>query len=221
MPSTILRKCGGCPDVIEINRNNIKGVLYYKKRYYHSKCFCEIAERRSKTKRSTAVEWQAALDSIWELEANTSKMLESAWIKDDINEWLLNHYNITDVPKRFWSTLADLERGIYRSKKCKPVPMETLLETWRWGQKKLDSIARSNKMSHRGPTSDDTRIMYDLSIIISKVPSYLSHKSKMRMLQVEERKETTRIYINYNNLQNKVENNSGLNDISDLLDDIF
>ena len=222
MPDTILRKCGGCSDVIEINRNDITDILYYKNKYYHSKCFCEIAEKRSKAKRSTAAEWQEALDNLWELEADTKKMLDSAWVKDDINEWLLNHYNITTVPSRFWQVLSDLERGIYKGKRCKPVTMATLLGAWKWGQKKLDSISRNNKMNHKGPSGDDARIMYDLSIIISKVPNYLSHVSKMKMLQVEEKRESAKTHINYDNVQQtKTENNGGLDDISDLLDDIF
>lgn len=222
MSDTILRKCGGCSDAIEISRNNITDILYYKNKYYHSKCFCEIAEKRSKAKRNTAVEWQTALDNLWELEADTKKMLEAAWVKDDLNEWLLNHYNITTVPSRFWQIVADIGNGIYKGKRCKPVTMETLFGAWKWGQKKLNSISRNNKMNHKGPSSDDARIMYDLSIIISKVPNYLSHKSKMKMLQAEERKETATTHINYDNVQKtKTENNSGFDDISSLLDDIF
>ena len=222
MPNVILRKCGGCANAIEISRNNIIDILYHKNKYYHSKCFCEIAEKRSRAKRSTAVEWQEALDNLWELEADTKRMLESVWIKDDLNEWLLNHYNITTVPTRFWQILADLDRGVYKGKKCKPVAMETLLGTWQWGQRKLDSIARSNKINHKGPDSDDARIMYDLSIIISKVPNYLVHKSKMKMLQPEEKKETAKSHINYDNVQqNNVNSSNGLDDISSLLDDIF
>lgn len=222
MPDTILRKCGGCANTIEINRNNIADVCYYKNKYYHSRCFCEVAEKRSKTKRSTAVEWQEALDNLWMIEADTKKMLEGAWVKDDLNEWLLNHYNITTVPTRFWQILADLDRGVYKGKKCKPVTMETLLGAWRWGQRKLDSISRNNKMGHKGPAGDDARIMYDCSIIISKIPNYLSHKSKMQMLQTEEKRESTMAHINYDNVQqNKIENNGGLDDISDLLDDMF
>jgi hypothetical protein len=222
MSDVILRKCGGCSDTIEINRNNITDVLYYKNKYYHSKCFCELAAKRSNTKRSTAVEWKTALDNLLELEADTKKMLEAAWIKDDLNEWLLNHYNITTVPTRFWQIVADLERGIYKGKKCKSVAMETLLGAWQWGQRKLDSISRNNKMNRKGPDSDDARIMYDLSIIVSKVPNYLSHESKLKMLQAEEKRESAKTHINYDNVQNaKVDNNGGLDDISSLLDDIF
>lgn len=222
MPETIVRKCAGCSNTIEINRNNITNILYYKNKYYHSSCFCEIAEKRSKAKRNTAVEWKNALDNLWELETETKKMLNNAWVKDDVNEWMLNHYNITTVPSRFWQMLADLEHGVYKGKKCKSVSMETLFGAWKWGQKKLDSISRNNKMNHKGPTNDDARIMYDLSIIVSKVPNYLSHKSKMQMSQVEDKKETERTHINYDNVQKiKNEDNGGLDDISSLLDDIF
>ena len=222
MSNVILRKCYGCSDAIEVNRNNVADILYHKNKYYHKKCFCEIAERRSKSKINTAVEWQYALDNLLTLEVDTRKMLESAWIKDDINEWILSHYNITTVPSRFWQILADLDRGVYKGRTCKPVSMETLFETWKWGQKKLDSISRNNRMNHKGPVGDDARIMYDLSIIISKVPNYLSYASKMKMLHAEEKKETEKTHINYDNVQKtELENNNGLDDISSLLDDIF
>lgn len=219
MSGTILRKCGGCSEIIEIHRSNTSDILYYKNKYYHSKCFCEIAEKRSKAKIKTAPEWQTALDNLWELEIDTRKMLESAWVKDDLNEWLLNHYNITTVPSRLWQIVADLDRGMYKGKKCKPVPMETLLDTWKWGQKRLDSISRNNKINHKGPVGDDTRVIYDLSIVISKVPNYLSHKAKVEAQQAEEQKNAQKTRINYNNMQRTEIKHEGLDDISALLDE--
>ena len=222
MSVTILRKCCGCSDPVVIKRDNLSDIIYYKTKYYHSECFCKIAEKRSKTKISTALEWKDALDNMLVLEADTKNMLENSLFQDELNEWLLNHYNITSVPKRVWSTLAELNNGKYKGKKCRPVTMETILDTWRWGQKKLDSISRDNKTNHRGPDDDNARIMYDLSIIISKVPNYLSHMSKMKMLQEEEKRESAKTHINYDNVQpTKVENKEGLDDISDLLDDMF
>jgi hypothetical protein len=44
----------------------------------------------------------------------------------------------------------------------------------------------------------------------------------MKMLQVEEKRESAKTHINYDNVQKtKVENNNGLDDISGLLDDMF
>lgn len=219
MSDVILRKCGGCSDTIEINRNNITDVLYYKNKYYHSKCFCEIAEKRSKAKRNTAVEWKVALDSLSELETDTKKMLEGAWAKDDLNEWLLNNYNVAAVPSRFWQMIADLERGIYKGKKCRSISMETILGTWMWGQNKLNKINRINIMGHKGPKNDEARLVYDLAILVNKVPNYLAHKAKLEVLKEETKKETKINHINYDNMQRTEIKHEGLDDISDLLDE--
>jgi hypothetical protein len=223
MPDVILRKCGGCSETIEINRNSIADVLYYKNKYYHSQCFCEIAEKRSKTKRSTAVEWQTALDNLCELEADTKKMLEIAWVKDDLNEWLLSNYDIAAVPSRFWQIVADLERGIYKGKKCKPVTMETLLGAWKWGQRKLNSINRSNKMKKSGPQSDDARISYDLAILVQKVPIFLDYQEKQKAAEMERQRTLKEVMkIDYSKIASSTKASSNnLQDISSLVDDIF
>lgn len=223
MPDIILRKCGGCSDAIEINRNNITDILYYKNKYYHSKCFCDIAEKRSKAKRSTAVEWQTALDNLWELEADTKKMLESAWIKDDLNDWLLSNYDIAVVPTRFWQIVAELGNGTYKGKRCKPVSMETLLGAWKWGQRKLDSIAKNNKVKRTGPQSDEARIAYDLAILVQKIPMFLAHERKQKAEEIERQNNIKeKISVNYNALSHMAEKQPDDNiDISSLIDDIF
>lgn len=227
MPDTILRKCGGCSDTIEINRNNITDILYYKNKYYHSKCFCEIAEKRSNTKRSTAVEWKTALDGLWELEADTKKMLEAAWVKDDLNEWLLNNYDIAAVPTRFWQIVADLSNGTYKGKRCKPVSMETLLGAWKWGQRKLDSIANNNKMKHTGPQNDEARIVYDLAVLVQKVPLYLTKKetgayNEARIQETKEKAVRANMF-NYEELSKQAVSSAQeeSNDILDLMNEIF
>jgi hypothetical protein len=223
MPDTILRKCGGCSDAIEINRDNVVNILYYKNKYYHSKCFCEIAEKRSKAKRNTAVEWQTALGNLLELEADTKKMLEAAWVKDDLNEWLLNHYNITSVPTRFWQIVADLGNGMYKGKRCKPVSMETLLGAWKWGQRKLNKINVNNKAKNNWKMDDSQRILYDLAIIVSKVPLYLLKKiekeatERERQLLLQEK-----IKIDYKSVAKKAEElDDDEVDISSIIDNIF
>lgn len=221
MGDVIVRKCNACKGEIVISRSS-NNTIYYDKMYYHKDCFHELATKRSQSKRGKPEKWMTALSHIDVIEADTKKMLENAWIKEDLNAWLLDHYNVTTVPSRLWQILADLDCGVYKGKKCKPVTMDVLLGAWKWGQKKLDSISRNNKMNNKGPASDDARIMYDCSIIVSKIPNYLSHKSKMKMLQVEEKRESEKTHINYDNVQQtKIESNGGLNDISDLLDDMF
>lgn len=222
MAETILRKCAACPDPIEIDRNHTSNVVFYKKKYYHSKCFCDLATKRSRAKIKSASEWKNALDNLWEIEANTKKMLDSALVKNELNEWLLTNYDIVVVPSRFWQVVADLERGVYKGKKCRPISMEILLGTWKWGQKKLDEINRNNKIRHRGPASDTDRINYDLSIIISHIGDYEKFlmKSKAEEINRQEQKKATR--INYDNVAHRSEVKcEGLDDISNMIDEFF
>lgn len=222
MPNTILRKCGGCSDTIKISRNNISDVTYYKNKYYHSKCFCEIAEKRSKAKRSTATEWQEALDNLWALETDTKKMLEAFWIKDALNEHLLSNYDIAAVPTRFWQIVADLSNGTYKGKRCKSVSMETLLGAWQWGQKRLNGINAKNKTNHMGPANDSDRVMYDLAILIGHIGDYIKYTSmtKEESAEIKSRVQNTN-KINYENLRVQQKDKQDDGNILDLMDDIF
>lgn len=222
MPDIITRKCSGCSELIEVNRNNITNVLYYKNKYYHSKCFCEIAEKRSKAKRSTAIEWKTALDSLLELEIDTKRMLESAWAKDDLNEWLLSNYDIAAVPTRFWQVAADLERGSYKGKKCRPVSISMLVDMWKWGQNRLNKIAAKNKINHMGPQNDTDRLRYDLSILIGHVGDYIKYttRTKEESVEIKNRVQVTN-KINYENLNVQQKEKQEDNNIFDLMNDIF
>ena len=218
----MVRKCAACPKPIEIDKEHTSNIVYYKKKYYHSNCFCDLATKRSQAKIKSASEWKDALDNLWELEADTKKMLESALTKDELNDWLLAHYDVAVVPSRFWQIVADLERGIYKGKKCKSVPMETLLGAWEWGQKKLDSIAKNNKTNRRGPQNDEARLVYDLAILIGHISDYTKYINKIKSAEIErENKRKEEIKVDYNKIKTSSNDNHGLDDINELLDDLI
>lgn len=215
----MVRKCAACPEPIEIDKEHTSNIVFYKKKYYHSKCFCDLATKRSQSKIKTASEWKDALDNLWGLEADTKKILESAWAKDDLNEWLLANYDIAAVPTRFWQMVADLERGVYKGKKCKSISMDTLLGAWKWGQKKLDSIARNNKANHKGPQNDETRLVYDLAILVQKIPSYLAYKEKQKATAIELTRNASHNEVDMSRIgQQKKEIKK---DISDIFNDLY
>lgn len=220
MAETIERKCAKCKDVITINKDSIDYVLQYKGKYYHLGCFETMATEKSLSKKGKPAEWKQALEGIQELKDDTKNMIEHAWAKDDLNDWLLNHYDISAVPSRFWQIIAELERGKYKGKKCKPIKIQTILGTWQWGQKKLNEIDINNKKYHKGPQDDNARLSYDLSIVISKVPNYFTHLSKNKALEAETKHTIEKTKINYDNLEKKANTNQ-MDDISDLLDEIF
>lgn len=220
MPDVILRKCKACPQPIEIDMNNINNVIFYKTSYYHKTCFCDLATKRAESKKGKYVDWQCALDNLLELETDAKDRLEYPFIKDSFNEYLLKNYNVVAVPDRLWEVAATLEKGMYKRKKCKPVSIKILYEAWQWGQHKLNKINSQNKMNNKGPTNDEERILYDLAILVRKIPNYLAHKSKLEVLQAEVKNEPQINRINYDNLPKAKVEVGYFDDISSLLDEM-
>lgn len=220
MGDTMTRKCACCKSVIEIDKNNINDVIFFNKLYYHSRCFEDMATKKAASKRGKPQMWQDALDRLWELEAETKKMLESYIAKDELNEWLLEHYDIVEVPSRLFQIIADLEIGKYKGKRCKPVKVSTLYGCWKWGQRKLNEINQYNKSHNKGPTDDSARLMYDLAILIGKIPNYLAYKEKQKAAEIEMSNA-----FSFNNDVDMSRIGQGKQirkkDISDISDDIF
>lgn len=220
MADILKRKCAHCKEEIYIERYNPSKVMYLDKKYYHSHCLMEMATKKAASKRGKPAQWQKVLDDWWQLENETKITLEHSWAKEDLNNWLIRCYDIAVVPGRFWQIITELEQGKYKSQRCKPVDIVTILGAWRWGQKKLNEIDINNKKNHRGPADDNARLMYDLSIIINKIPNYLSHVAKTKALEAETQQIKNAAKINYNNLEKQTSNNQ-LDDISSMLDEIF
>lgn len=215
----LVRKCSKCDNPIEIDVDNIHDIINYGTLYYHKNCFIEKATKLSKTSRTKKEEWQYALEHIDELEKQTYSKLWHYYWRDQLNNWILDNYNIPIVPRSFFTTIADIENGKYKGKRCKPTSVKLIFETWQWGQRNLDKININNKKNHRGPKDDSERIIYDLSIVLSKVPNYLAHKSKMQVIEANTVHDTEKIEINYSNFERKTEVNM-FDDISALLDEI-
>lgn len=219
MPDTTVRKCKVCQQSIEIDMNDISNVIFYKTFYYHKTCFCNLAKQKAESKKGKYEEWQYALDNLSEIEISTKDRLEYPHIKDSFNEYLLKNYNVVAVPDRLWEVAATLEKGMYKRKKCKPISIKILHEAWQWGQHKLNKINSQNKMNNKGPKSDEERILYDLAILVGKMPTYLAHKSKMEALRAEAIREAQMSRTNYTYMPRTEQKREGLGDISALLDE--
>ena len=224
--ATKTRTCHECKEKIKVNMNNIYGIIYYKHNYYHKDCFCKIAEGHIQSGRGKPQDWKEALDHIDELERHAKELLSSRIIyknnTDDLNEYLLSQYDVISITGRFWQVVADLNNGIYRRKRCKKVATETLLETWKWYQQKLNDINMYNKAHNKGPKNDEERIPYDLAIVVQKVPEYLAYKEKQKAAEIErEISKKENINIDYSKIKSINNNNDGLDDISDLLEELI
>jgi hypothetical protein len=221
----ITKKCYLCKQEIPVDRQDIKGIIYYNKHYYHMDCFCDHANKRVESGAHNAAEWQHALDTIGDLEKETKVIVNSRTAyrdsKDSLNDYLLEQYDFVDFPKRFWQVIVDLSNGIYKGKRCKKVSIDILLETWKWGQSKLDEINRYNIANHKGPENDQDRLAYDLAIIVKKIPNYLAYKAKKEAAEAERQMRCKEeIKVDYSKIKTtKV--TSGLGDINDLLDELI
>jgi hypothetical protein len=218
----IERKCAHCKNTIEINSDNIGGVLQFQLKYYHYNCFEELATKKANSKRGKPEVWREALNNICELEDNTKQMLESAFAKDELNEWLLNNYDIAAVPSRFWQVTADLARGVYKGKKCRPISVKMLVDVWKWGQVRLNKINAKNKTIHNGPQNDIDRLRYDLAVLISHVNDYIKSESRARE-ESEKIKNIVRAAnkINYEHINVSVAKEHNDDNILDLMNEIF
>ena len=221
MTDVIKRKCAKCKGEIEIHRNNIADVVCYDQKYYHKSCFEAHATHRSASKRGNFEQWKAALDNILGLEVDTKKSLERFWAKDDLNVWLLDHYDVAAVPSYFWQVVTDLEGGKYKQQRCKPVSIELLHKMWIWGQKRLDDINSKNKINHTGPKNDVDRLRYDLAILVSHIEDYKKHIVKVQALEAErQQRQKENIAVDYSKIKTTTKTSGGLDDISTLLDEL-
>ena len=220
MGDIITRKCACCKGVIEIDKRNINNVLQFQDKYYHYNCFERMATEKAASKRGKPQMWQDALDNIWSIEAETKKMLAQHIARDELNVWLINNYDISMVPNRFWQIVADLEMGKYKGKRCKPTSVDVLCGCWKWGQRKLNEINQYNRSHNKGPTDDNSRLLYDLAILIGKLPNYLAHKEKQKAA----RNEMSRTISSHDDIDmSKIGQGKQIKrkDISDISDDIF
>ena len=215
------RKCGTCGNPIIVNRQNLNNIAFYQGYHHHVGCLVSKAEKGIESGKRVA-NWEKLLSRIPELQAESKRRLEHTMIQDEFNDYLLEHYDVISVSNRFWNIISDLELGSYKHKKCKPIDMQTIMDTWKWGHHHLDRIAANNKTKHKGPSNDEQRLNYDLAIVIKHVGDYKKHmiETKEEAAMVEERIEKQN-KINYENLYKQSTSQAQSESILDLMNEIF
>lgn len=215
------RKCGTCGKIITINRHSIDNIVYYQTRYHHLDCFVEKVKKGANAKRNSA-HWKEVLNNIQKLQEDAKNKLKHPMIRDEFNNYLIEQYDVSAISGAFWTVVEDIGNGIYKRKKCRPIDMDTILQTWKWGQKHLDKIAANNKAKNRGPINGSQRLPYDLAIVLQHVDDYKKH-----ITETKEQKEViakhieTSNKINYEQLYAQSNNQNRSESIIDLMNDIF
>lgn len=215
------RKCGTCGNPIIVNRQNLDNIAFYQGMHHHLGCLTNKAEKGIESGKRIA-NWERLLNRMPELQAESKRRLGHSVIQDEFNDYLLAHYDVEAVSNWFWNIVNEVGNGNYKRKKCKPIDIDTIFQTWKWGQHHLDNIASSNKAKNKGPTNDAQRLNYDLAVVISHVGDYKKHitSTKEEEARVIERIEKQN-KINYEELYKQSESKSQREDILDLMDEIF
>ncbi len=217
----IQRKCGCCKDNIYIGNDNIEDAIYYDKKTYHSSCFINICNKRSKMKRKdVSQKWSWVLNNLEQIREESFKHLSLSITKECVFEFIKDAYDVTIIPTTVWQKLGDIYNGTFKGMTI-GIPPEHLLDMWKRKIDMLNGIADRNVV--KGIVmSPDKRINYDLSILVNKYNSYLKWLEKQKILEAEKEIEKNENIVNKSvgYIAQKVNDNNS-DDISGLVDDIF
>ncbi len=217
----IKRKCSCCEEYFYINNENIEDAIYYDKKTYHSSCFINICNKRSKMKREdVSQKWTWVLNNLEHIREESFNHLSLAITKEDVFNFIKDAYDVTIIPTTVWQKLGDIYNGTFKGMTI-GIPPKHLLDMWKRKIDMLNGIA--NRNSTKGITMNvNQRINYDLSILVNKYDSYLKWLEKQKILEAEKEIEKSENIVSKSVgyvVQKADDNNS--DDISGLVDDIF
>lgn len=135
-----------------------------------------------------------------------------------LTDWLLDAYDVSSVPARFYQKLAAVYDGSYTGL-AQSVPAEHLLDMWQQKKQYLDKLAARN--AQRGKRMDAVqRLSYDLAILLSRYKDYIAWKQKQENAAQQSGRPAER--VQYQSLSPARSPGSGAEPlpISDILDEI-
>lgn len=217
----IKRKCSCCGEYFYISNDNIDDAIYYDKKTYHSSCFINICNKRSQMKREdVSQKWTWVLTHLDSIKQESYDHLKLAVAKENVFNFIKDVYDVTIIPTTVWQKLSNIYNGTFKGMTY-GIPPEHLLDMWKRKIDMLNGIA--NRNSTKGKTMNaDQRINYDLSVLVNKYDSYLKWLEKQKILEAEKEIEKNENIVGktIGYVSQKTEK-SNVDDISDLVDDIF
>ncbi len=217
----IKRKCSCCGEYFYINNENVDDAIYYDKKTYHSSCFINICNKRSKMKREdVSKKWNLVLNNLEHIREESFRHLNLAITKESVFDFIKNAYDVTIIPTTVWQKLSNIYNGTFKGMTF-GIPPKHLLDMWKRKIDMLNGIA--NRNSTKGITMNtNQRINYDLSILVNKYDSYLKWLEKQKILEAEKEIENNENIVSKSvgYVAQKVNDNNS-DDISGLVDDIF
>lgn len=217
----IQRKCGCCKENIYIKNDNIDDAIYYDKKTYHSSCFINICNKRSKMKnKNISQKWIGVLNDLDCIKQKSHEHLGLAVMKESIFDFIKDAYDVTIIPTTVWQKLSDIYNGTFKGMTY-GIPPEHLLDMWKRKIDMLNGIADRN-ITKGIVMNSDKRISYDLSILVNKYDSYLKWLEKQKIIEAEKEIENNENIVGKSiGYTAQMTDKSNSDDISELVDDIF
>jgi len=171
------RKCGLCKEEIILEKEN-KAILINKK-YYHYDCFIE-KEINKKRNTLTKEEIENLADQISE---KNKEFINELINKNHLYLWLQKKYELTIIPTYIYQKLAEIHNGTWKDLTIK-IPPEDILDMFKrqWHNLEQINIGNINKGKKLSPES---RLNYDISVIINKSSSYYDWRRKQEEQKIE------------------------------------
>lgn len=213
--------CGEYINLLTLDIDHNKDVLYYKKQYYHKEC---LYKNRMMLKRGawTQEKWDKELFVMLE---QTKQHINKIICNKHLYDFLSKNYNVIVFSKRFCTKINQLQEGEY-PRLMTAMPIEDLLDMWQQKLNYLNKIYAKNKNNGKNMNGEQ-RLNYDLAILVNKYDSYLTWKQRQKENQekIEKEYKENKNQIDYNKLhvkkQNVSEDNSSNDiDINSILDEI-
>lgn len=166
-----IRTCSFCKEEIDVDNRDgsffVKGTVCV-----HCHCFIEAKTHLKKG----AWSLQRCNDYIAERLASLDADLDKRSIKLQLTDWIMKKYDISCLPKYFFTKLDAVYSGTLKNQ-SRAIPPEHLFDMWQQKEGYLDKVAAKNAMNGREITGIN-RVNYDLSIIMSRYDAYLNWKAQ-------------------------------------------
>lgn len=218
MGDIVTRKCAYCKDVIEIDVDDVKGVVYLDKSYYHKACFSQVVAQKIANKRCS-LKWKMMSETGFKhLEKDAEYVVNQRYGHDRLFDHMLYHYDIYTISSYTQKLMDNVVNGQYKGK-SKPIAYRDFADCWIDIQPDLDSIYKNNQRLGKNMT-DDQRINYDLAVVVRMYPEW-KKKIEYKKKKMENRNVVEQPKVNIDYTQFKTQSScDGLDDISALLDEI-
>ena len=208
--------------IMKFDRDNLHNIMKFEGAFYHYDCFVDVCKRKSK-RSNASPKWGLALENLDNIQKDTIKSLNEEFTKDEIYQFMREHYDTNVIPTTIFNKLEDIYHGRWRGLCC-CIPPEDILDMWK---RKMDYLIKVRmKNVTLGKEMDAAQqINYDISVLINKYDSYLKWKEQNKIIEQEVNKVHTDILktVDLDRLSKITQNHQKEeeDDMDALLDELF